>query len=565
MKNTVLLGAVALSAFCASALGSPDVTLTDANTKANPITYTACTMAGQSNCDDTLLTIAVSSPTTQTMRVVVHIEWPTPTQTDFDLKVTQDGAAVADSATVTNPEVARFDPINGDYNIHISTTLSLGNSVTTTIYLEPLSTSVTKPGPVAGFQIFVPPDNAGAIGGEPSIGANWKTGTAVVGNGGAASFLDTLFRKALFVTFDDSAKPATATWVERSPKTNLITVDPILYTDRESGRTVESQLIADFVEGTTGCSLSSVSTDDGLTWIPSEGCGPPAGADHQSIGGGPYHAPLAPLPPVSANAIYYCAQALGPGRFGNTNATCSRSDDGGLTYGPGIVVYAAGCIGLHGHPRVAPDGTVYLPNGRCVGNDDLHQVVWVSKDNGLSWAMGVVPDSTPRAVIADPSVATGLNDIGKPAGQPSNTVYFGYCDGDGRAKVAVSHTQGATWSDSANVGQAADIRNCAFPAVIAGDDNRASMFFLGAATPGNHELADFAGEWHAYIATTYDGGNSWGLYDATPGGPGADRLHLAARRRQSLPQPARLQRHHARQAGPSAVRVRRRLPAIERL
>ncbi len=516
VKSNLLaaLAAFSLLASAPTAFASPAVTLTDANDIAHPVTYTAgpyvvrtaeagCT---PQLCDDTTLTVAVSPQTTATRRIVVRIEWGAPVQADFDLFITQDDKAIAASASTTDPEIARFEAKNGDYNINISAYNPFGNTVTTTIYLEPLPVAgVTLPGKVAGFQVFAPPAGMDISGGEPSIGANWKTGTAVVGNS----------VNAAFITFDDSKTPATATWVDRPPPTNLISFDPILFTDRENGRTIVSQLVSDVVEFSMGCSLSSVTTDDGLTWIPSEGCGPPAGADHQGMGGGPYHAPLAPLPPVSANAVYYCGQSVGA-VLGD--ATCSRSDDGGLTYGPGILVYTSECGGLHGHPRVAPDGTVYLPNKACVGSDgELGQGAAISVNNGITWTITAVPGSTPGD--SDPSIAAGLTDAGKPADQPSNTVYLGYCDGDGRAKVAVSHDQGANWGDVADVGQAKGIRNCVFPEMVAGDDNRASLFFLGTTVPGAYQADDFTGEWHAYVATTYDAGKTWGLSDVTPTDP----------------------------------------------
>src|SRR5207302_1799033 len=61
--------------------------------------------------------------------------------------------------------------------------------------------------------------------------------------------------------------------------------------------------------------------------------------------------------------------------------------------------------------------------------------------------------------------------------------------------------------------------NAAFPAVVAGDDNRAAYGFLGTTTAGVSAFSDdgsFDGVWHLYIATTYNGGQSWILIDATP-------------------------------------------------
>ncbi|MBI2382463.1 MAG: exo-alpha-sialidase [Gammaproteobacteria bacterium] len=506
--------AVAVLGFAGAALASPPVAITDANTEANPVTFSAGPYVARTAetdcvspdvCDDTALTVAVTPEAAASRRVVVRIDWGEPIQADFDLYVAQGEDSIAASASTTDPEIARFAANNGVYNIHVVPYQPFGNTYTAKIYLEPLPpTGTTVSGPVAGFQIFAPPAKVGANGGEPSIGANWKTGTAVVGNSDAA----------IFITFDDGKTPATAAWENRPPSTNAISFDPILFTDRETGRTVVSQLVTDAVLFSTGCSLSSVTDDDGKTWVPAEGCGPPAGADHQGIGGGPYAPPLAPLPPLNQNAVYYCAQAVG---VVLGDATCSRSDDGGLTYGPGVVVYTSECGGLHGHPRVAPDGTVYLPNKACAGGGGLGQGVAVSTDNGLTWRIGAVPGSTPGA--SDPSVATGLTDAGKPAAQASNTVYLGYCDGDGRAKVAVSRDRGSTWGDTADVGQAAAVRNCVFPAMIAGDDDRAALFFIGTSTPGAFQSDAFTGEWHAYVATTYDGGKSWGLTDATPDDP----------------------------------------------
>lgn len=113
-----------------------------------------------------------------------------------------------------------------------------------------------------------------------------------------------------------------------------------------------------------------------------------------------------------------------------------------------------------------------------------------------------------------------MNDVGKPAGQSTNTIYFGYIQNDGTAHVAVSHDRGAHWVNDQNVGAPFGIINSTFPAVVAGDDNRAAFGFLGTTTPGDSSLdANFPGVWHLYIATTYDGGNSWVTIDATPYDP----------------------------------------------
>src|SRR5438105_13070813 len=161
----------------------------------------------------------------------------------------------------------------------------------------------------------------------------------------------------------------------------------------------------------------SFSDDDGNNWFPTQGSGQPAGVDHQTVGGGPYAFP-APLTPTRyPHGIYYCSQDI-------VTAFCSRSDDGGLTFGPGIPIYtfvsingvdrpvAPGtCGGLHGHVRVSPDGTVYVPNEHCFDAQNVDRPgVAVSANNGLNWVVRTVPDGLGNSPGTDPSVAAGRNN-----------------------------------------------------------------------------------------------------------------------------------------------------------
>ena len=131
-----------------------------------------------------------------------------------------------------------------------------------------------------------------------------------------------------------------------SLNTSLLSLDPILDVDAAHGRTFVSQL-------TGQDSLFAFSDDAGASWTPGQGGGIPSGVDHQSVGNGPYPAgstfgPLTSYP----NAVYYCSQDL-------EAAFCARSDTGGLTFNQGVPIYTSACGGLHGHVRVAPDGTAY--------------------------------------------------------------------------------------------------------------------------------------------------------------------------------------------------------------
>ena len=330
----------------------------------------------------------------------------------------------------------------------------------------------------------------GAGSGEPSIGANWNTGK-VLYEGGIV--------QTLRVGFDDVCQTTPrSTWEDKSAPTSAQSFDPILFTDSKTGRTVVSQL--DLMG-----SLSSVSDTDGDIWIPSQGAGIDAGEDHQTVGGGgPFHAPI-PTGVAYPNPIYYCAQHIAAqDQLGAAN--CALSVDGGLTYGPAVIAYLPSqCGGLHGHIKVGPDGTAYLPNKDCLGNE----AVVVSEDNGMSWDVRKILVSS--ASNSDPSVAIGKD----------GRVYFGYAHSDNYAVVAVSDDKGKTWDTTKvfDVGAAFGIKNVAFPAMVAGDNDRAAFAFLGTTSTGNIQDPNFPGIWHLYVAHTYDGGSSWLTTDATPNDP----------------------------------------------
>src|SRR5256714_15470384 len=98
--------------------------------------------------------------------------------------------------------------------------------------------------------------------------------------------------------------------------------DLIGFTDRLTGRVFAAELTA-----TSPTCKISYSDDDGKTWVASPGT-LGSGIDHETIGAGPYHAPL-PGTPAYPNAVYYCSQDL-------VAAFCLRSDDGGATWGPPV-------------------------------------------------------------------------------------------------------------------------------------------------------------------------------------------------------------------------------------
>ncbi|MCI0604023.1 fibronectin type III domain-containing protein [bacterium] len=320
----------------------------------------------------------------------------------------------------------------------------------------------------------------GGDGAEPSIGVNGTTGKVLFQSG-----LETLR-----VTFDDATSPAQTTWViTPTLLTSLFSLDPVLFTDKATNRTFVSQL-----DG--GCSLTEYTDNDGASWNLSIGCGVPAGLDHQSIGGGPYTA-QAPQHSAYPNSVFYCSQNL-------VTAVCSRSDDGGFTFGLGVPVYTLlQCGGRHGRVKAAPNGIVYLPNSAC----GLVQGLAVSENNGSTWTVRTIPGSTKGQ--SDPSIGIGSN----------GRLYFGYQNGDGRARVAVSTDQGKTWIYNVDVGASLGIMNSVFPAMVAGDDGRAAFAFLGTTTAGDYQKSSFTGTWHLYISTTFNGGKTWTTVNTTAPDP----------------------------------------------
>ena len=444
------------------------------------------------SCDDFALTVSTPAGTGDTQELKISTSWDL-TAADFDVYVLDaNGKQVGESASSADPEVVVLPPTSGTYTVRVVPFTPLGQSYSATAALvdKPNDTPPTSAAPAPTFANYSAPDSlAGSHdSGEPSIGYDTLTGNTMY-QSGLATYK---------VGFDDSTSPATAHWSDVTagaangcPQGNTTSLDPILYTDRELGRTFESQL-----SGVD--SLTCYTDDDGATWHPSQGGGIPSGVDHQTLGGGPFVA-SDPLNATNTykNAVYYCSQDV-------ATAFCALSRNGGMTFGPGIPTYSLlDCGGLHGHVAVAPDGTVYLPNKSCDGK----QAAVVSKDDGQTWTISTVPNSLPGD--SDPAVAVGAN----------GSVYFAYGSGDGTPHVAVSHDQGGSWGDDYNVGAALGIKNVVFPTIVAGDDDRAAMSFLGTTTGGDYQATDFPGVWHAYTAFTYDGGKSWVTVDDTPTDP----------------------------------------------
>ena len=441
------------------------------------------------DCDDFVLTVDVPTDYTGTVKIDITAT----NGGDYDLYVRNAQGTTVATSTSSGDEHLTIPAVAGTYTLTVVPWLPQADGYDGVATLAAgSSTPAPTPDPAAPrFQAFAAPASLpnSNDAGEPSIGNNFKTG---------ATLYQAIF-STYKVDFDDSNTPAKAAWSDRTASLangcavgDTASLDPILFTDHATGRTFQSQL-----SGVN--SLTCWTDDDGVSWHPSTGGGIPSGVDHQTIGGGPFSA-VDPVGGIAGypDVVYYCSQDI-------ASAFCAASHDGGTTFGAGVPTWTvADCSGLHGHVKVAPDGTAYVPNKDCNGE----QAVAVSENGGVSWTVRRIPGTTGSG--SDASVGVARN----------GTVYAGYVDGDGKPGVAVSHDQGRTWGHVQAVGSAYGIQNAVFPAVVAGDDDRAAIAYLGTPTAGNPgATGSFPGVWHLYVDTTYDGGQTWVTSDVTPNDP----------------------------------------------
>jgi hypothetical protein len=338
--------------------------------------------------------------------------------------------------------------------------------------------------------------------GEPSTGADRSTGNIMYMAGTQVSQIG----------FNTSTVPPTATWNDVTPaQLANLSEDSILFTNATTNRTWAEDFLL-----TTVCNANMAFTDnDGgsgggptgsntnTSWTP-EQCPFAEGPDHPSVGAGPYHGAAPVTATDKQQIVYYCSQNV----LVIAGAECTNSTNGGLTWGAPTHIFGTltPCNSIHGHIRVSPDGTMYVPQDNCGGGK---QGMAITQDNGSTFTYSVVPDAVTGPT--DPSVAADAN----------NTIYFGYQSGTvgSHPKIAISSDHGTTWSPSVDVGTPFGIQNAVFPEVIAGATGRAAFAFLGTTTGGDYQLPSFLGVWYMYVAYTYDGGNSWQVVNATPNDP----------------------------------------------
>ncbi|GAC1327095.1 MAG: hypothetical protein NVSMB17_00680 [Candidatus Dormibacteria bacterium] len=420
----------------------------------------------------------------------------------FDPQGVETGPGSPDTATDPIEDIRISQPVPGAWRLRsvvATTPVATDSRVTLALEVKPVPSLQTRPLEPAAVRfgsysspIQTTANSGRPNAGEPSVGSDWATGATMYMAGTQVSRL----------TWDDGQSPPAATWTDVTPpQLSVHSEDSILFTDSHTNRTwAETFAVA--------CDVQAYTDDDGANWSPSAvPCALPAGPDHPTIGAGPFH------PPVSGSfpsAVYYCSQNL----VQSLGAFCGHSTNGGVTYdSPSTPLFDGGsnCAALHGHLRVAPDGTALVPNASCGDGTVLRQGVAVSRDNGATFTYSVVADSLAHPGLgSDPSVAVARD----------GTEYFAYLQGGtNQPRVAVSRNGGSSWLPSTEPAAGLGLRSTVFPEVIAGDGDRAAVAWLGTSAAGDTQAAAFKGAWDLFVSYTYDRGLTWHTQLAVPGHP----------------------------------------------
>src|SRR5205085_3709556 len=111
------------------------------------------------------------------------------------------GNIVGSAASSSDPEVAVIPAVRGTYTVRVVPYAPLGSSFSASVALTPKPTAATPAtGTPPNYANYQPPAGSGfgADAGEPSIGANWKTGKVMYQS----------YTSTLRVSFDDRISPA---------------------------------------------------------------------------------------------------------------------------------------------------------------------------------------------------------------------------------------------------------------------------------------------------------------------------------------------------------------------
>ena len=449
-------------------------------------------------------------------------------------------------------EQIALDPVPGkvQYTVRVGNFAGAIPSYTVHIRLVAYTGTTTPPGPcdstVFGgpdlpcpgnprYQNFYAPAGTQAISGngEFNIGFNPLTGRIMNMNAGPIMRITPPeIKPGGAKPYQLSGLPESCPelWEDVSDPRTDVGLDPILWTDSKTGRTFATN-------STAGGASLYTDTDGGdppandnpnSAWIESNQP-PNGGADHEGIGTGPLPASLSALatPANQGQFALFCSQAL------YAPSECQRSLTLGASWENGFPATTTDCAGIHGHQRIGPDGTAYLPVRHCNVMEGTtimpRQGGSLSIDSSTSpWSQFIVEkkvaDADGPAFTTFQQASGADSSIGIDA---ANTVYYCYVNNEptgieGHVHVAVGKRTGTTmkWIRDTDVGASHGIINAAHTEAIAGSAGRAACGFLGTDKQGDYQAGTYPGmNWYAFIATTYDEGRTWVTVNATPNDP----------------------------------------------
>jgi len=309
------------------------------------------------------------------------------------------------------------------------------------------------------------------------------------------------------------------TWQDVGPvlaaglKDPPFTGDPYLVVDPQTGRVFSSDLTS------YQCMSLAWSDDEGASWsVNPAACSATTGFnDHQSL----VAAKPRLLPTVGyADVLHVCVNRV-------ADAACTRSLDGGLTFGPTRPLAAQPSVtpgtdaakaycgqGSTGRLQASPDGTVWLPVvDTCTGLP----LVAVSQDDGLTWTTRVISKDrlADTGNYGDHEAAIAIDSAGH-----AHAMWLS----GGLPYVASSSDLGATWTEPRLVSPP-EVTAADLPAIAAGGEDRFVVAYLGTTIPGGYHDRPFEksaspyGDDHPKDPADWDGA-TWNAYLGVAGPDG---------------------------------------------
>ena len=500
-------------------------------TASNPL---SCRNA-EATCDHFTLTIV---PPPKDFVVTVRIE-ATRMGDDLDLYVRDaNGNTITSSGTSGGvEEVVLSRPAAGAYTIVVQPFLVVpGGSYNgfaaigspsrdqgSNSYFGPLVTSTfagvpsSSPAPSAG-QLQVSFNYVGRQAAEPTVGVN-RDNIAFF----AASTFDFPSSTAparLARTLVMRSRDKGASWQAVSPSltSNLpdsednptfppFSLDPYVYVDAVGANPGSPAGRVFSIDLDAACGANAIFSDDeGSSWtkVPLFACNEPAN-DHQTV-------VTAPPPPgfVTAgypNMLYFCYNQVG-------DATCSRSNNGGLSFTPTAPAFpgadpgSAGsfCGGLTGHLAADSQGRIFLPKGHC-------GLPWVavSSDAGNTWTRVNITNVTK---MEDHEVTLAVD--------AADNVYAVWQDGTFRLPfLSVSRDHGMSWSTPRMIAPPG-VHEVNFPTIAAGDAGRIAVLFPGSESK---DFGDPGRPWNIYVVVSVNALDANPVFTWTVANPKSDPVH----------------------------------------